>query len=414
MIKVAMLFQESETDNMDLSMPEKGNPGVGGTAFCFLLLSKFLMDKKEIDLTIYQFQNNILPCKKTKKVSDLNEALKAAKEDGNEIVLARNHQEMDAYEIMKNYDFKYIFWMHNKLTYKEIRLFRSWKAVKRVIAVGREMYDYYIDDLVSEKLDYAINMFVPPAEEMKRGNEYEPIVTYMGSLTYDKNFHLLTAVWKDVLKEVADAKLHVIGSGRLYDKNSVMGNLGFAEKEYEDMFLPGITDEKGELLPGIHFYGILGDEKYEVFRESAVGVVNPMATETFCLAAIEMEACGLPVVTRRKNGLLDTVMDGKTGILYKDISSLAEVIIKLLKDKELNDNYGKAAVSFARNDFLPEKIIPKWIAIFNEVHEDKKASFHKPKNNMDNNGKNIRAIMHAIHAIPFLRWIPSIHDLQKK
>ena len=60
MIKVAMLFQESETDNMDLSMPEKGNPGVGGTAFCFLLLSKFLMDKKEIDLTIYQFQNNIL------------------------------------------------------------------------------------------------------------------------------------------------------------------------------------------------------------------------------------------------------------------------------------------------------------------------------------------------------------------
>lgn len=409
-----MLFQEAETNHMDLSTPEKGNPGVGGTAFCFLLLSKFLIPQKEIDVTIYQFQDNILPGEKMKKVSDLEEALNEAKKDGNEIILARNHQEPEAYEIMQKYDFKYIFWMHNKLTYEEIRLFDRWDAVKRVICVGREMYDYYLDDMVCKKMDYAINMFVPPTENKIRGAEYAPVVTYMGSLTYDKNFHLLTAIWKDVLKEVPNAELHVIGSGKLYDKNSVMGSFGFAEKEYEETFLPGITDDKGELLPGVIFYGILGDEKYDVFQKTAVGVVNPMATETFCLAAIEMEACGAPIVTRRKNGLLDTVQDGKTGILYKDISSLPEVIIKLLKDKELNDRYSKAAIEFARNDFLPEKIIPKWLQIFEEVHQDKPATYHKPVGNMDNNGKRIRVLLHGIHRIPIFRKIPSVHDIQKK
>ena len=414
MIHVAMLFQEAETDHMDLSMPELGNPGVGGTAFCFLLLSKFLVEREEVKLTIYQFQDNILPGKYTRKVSDLKEALEEAKRDGNTIVLARNHQTSEDYEVMKAYDFKYIFWMHNKLTYEEIRMFSAWDSVKRIICVGREMYDYYIDDPVINKMDYAINMFVPPAADRVRPAEYKPIVTYMGSLTYDKNFHLLTNVWKEILKEVPDAQLHVIGSGKLYDKSSVMGSLGYAEKEYEDLFLPGITDDAGKLLPGIQFYGILGDEKYDVFCKTSVGVVNPMATETFCLAAIEMEACGVPVVTRRKNGLLDTVQDGETGILYRDISELPKVIIRLLKDADLNEKYGKAGIQFARNEFLPEKIIPKWITIFQEVEEDKPARYQKPKKNPDNNGKWIRSLLHGIHQIPFLRRVPSIHDLQKK
>lgn len=414
MIKIAMLFQEAETNHMDLSHPENGNPGVGGTAFCFLLLSKFLIGNGKVDVTIYQLQDNILPCEKNRKVSTLEEALEEAKKDGNEIILARNHQDSASYDLMQKYDFKYIFWMHNKLTYEEIRLFERWDNVKRVIAVGREMYDYYLDDLVSNKLDYAINMFVPPAEDKIRSNDYEPIVTYMGSLTYDKNFHMLTAVWKEVLKEVPNAQLHVIGSGRLYDKDSVMGSFGYAEKSYEDMFLPGITDENGKLLSGIKFYGILGDEKYDVFKKTAVGVVNPMATETFCLAAIEMEACGAPIVTRRKNGLLDTVQDGSTGILYKDVVMLGPTIIRLLKDKELNQRMSKSAVTFARQDFLPEKIIPKWIEIFENVANDIPAKYQKPTKNMDNNGKRIRVLLHAVHSCPLFKKIPSVHDLQKK
>ena len=417
MIKLAVLFQENETKNMDLSAPEKGNPGVGGTAFCFLLFLKYIGKKAhghELDITVYQLQNNILPHDKCVKVDSLEEALNKATEDGNEIVLLRNHQTDEDYDLLQKYDFKYIFWMHNKLTYDEIKLFRTWDNCKRVIAVGRQMYDYYVDDLVIKKLDYIKNPLVPPKENMIREETYEPWVTYVGSLTFDKNFHLITKVWKDILKEVPDAQLHVIGSGRLYDKNSKLGKYGHADEEYERLFMPHILDDEGKPLESVVFHGIMGEEKYEIFKKSAVGIINPMATETFGLAAIEMEACGVPIVCRRKNGLLDSVKDGKTGILYKDISKLAPSIIKLLTNKRLNKKMGTAARDFARHDFRPEGLMPAWQEVIYQVHKNKKASYKAPHRDLDNNGKMLRKFIHTLHRIPALKKIPSIHDIQKK
>ena len=91
MIKLGILFQEEETTDMDLSHPELGNPGVGGTAFCFLLLCKYLEPCSELSMTVYQFQNNILPCAGVKRVSSIDEALQDAKKEKIEILLLRNH-----------------------------------------------------------------------------------------------------------------------------------------------------------------------------------------------------------------------------------------------------------------------------------------------------------------------------------
>lgn len=413
-VKLAILFQEEEAREIDLLHPELGNPGVGGTAFCFILLMKYLDLRPEIDMTVYSFQKNNLPCQNCKYVSSIEEALGEIEKDKKEVVLLRNHQEDSVYEALKKHALKYIVWMHNKLSYPEIKLFSEMKSVRRIISVSREMYDYYIDDTIIEKMDYIWNIFVPPSKEKVRGSNQTKNVTFMGSLTYDKNFHLLTDVWKRIVEEVPTAKLHVIGSGKLYDKHSVMGKYGIAEKEYEERFMPGICDDSGNVLDSVVFHGILGDEKYDVMKESAVGVANPMATETFCLVAIEMEACGVPVVSRRKNGLVDTVKSGETGILYSDISELPTAIIQLLKDEELNETMGEKAKEFARNFFLPENIIPKWILIMQQVAANEPARYQKPEQNFDNNGKRIRQILHGIHRIPFLRWVPSIHDLQKK
>ncbi len=415
MIKLAILFQEDEMEHMDLSHPEFGNPGIGGTAFCFLLLMKYLNDyRDQIDYTAYQIKENLLPAKKTEKMVSIREALDQAVLDGNEMVLIRNHQTKETYDLMADYPLKYIVWMHNKLTIEEIRLLDRWEAVSRIICVGREMYDYYLDDHIIRKMDVIRNMFVPPAGEMVRGDEYPLYVTYTGSLTYDKNFHLLAAAWKEIIRQVPDAQLHVIGSGKLYDQNSAMGAMGIADKEYEELFLPHLCDQEGNLLPSVFFHGIMGEEKYEIYRQSAVGVVNPMATETFCLSAIEKGACGIPVVSRRKNGLLDTVQDGKTGILYKDVKQLASVIVDLLVDQEKNIRMGHAAAEFARTEFLPEKILPEWIRVLTEVHDGKSARYQRPTANLDNNGKWIRRIWHGLHSVSFLKGLPSIHDIQKK
>ncbi len=417
MVKVAIILQENEANHKDLSHPELGNPGVGGTAFCFALLIKYLEEYTEqVDFFVYQLNDTVLPAEqgRVKRAEGLQDALSMAKEDGCEVMLLRNHQSGEDYALLKTFHFRYIFWMHNRLTYAEIRMFDAWEDVKRVIAVGNEMYDYYLDDPIEKKMDFVTNMFLPPDEKYLREKEYPLWVTYTGSLIYDKNFHMLAAVWKEVLKEVPEAQLHVIGSGKLYDGSLEMGPYGIADKEYEAMFMPGLCDEEGKILPSVVFHGIMGEEKNEVYQKSAIGVINPMATETFCLSAIEKEACGMPVVTRRKNGLLDTVVDGETGILYKDPAQLGPVLIKLLKDRTLNERLGKQASQFARNEFLPAKIMPKWVQVFVEVGMNKTASYQKPKKNMDNNGKRMRVFFHGLRKIPFLKRIPSLHDLQKK
>ncbi|MBR1470275.1 MAG: glycosyltransferase family 4 protein [Lachnospiraceae bacterium] len=414
MQKLAVLFHEPEAQQHNLSRPELGNPGVGGTAFCFALILQALTASGKTELTVYSVQDVKLPCDTLIRVDSALDGLRKAAEDGQHTILLRNHQEEAVYALLDRIDLRYVFWMHNRLTYQEIQLFRETPQVKRVVAVGREMYDLYIDDLICDKMDFVINPFIPPSEKYLRGDVKEKRVTYVGSLIPDKNFHILAAFWKEILAQVPEATLHVIGNGRLYDADAQMGPYGYAEQSYEEQFMAGLKDANGNVLPGVVFHGILGTEKYEVFQDTAVGIINPLGTETFGLAAVEMEACGVPVVCRRKNGLCDAVKDKETGLLYPEISELVPTLVRLLKDETLNNNMGKAAAVFARNTFLPDKLCAQWLRVLREADESRPAAYYKPRENLDNNGKKIRMILHEIHRVPFLRWVPSVHDIQKK
>ncbi|MGN0347059.1 MAG: glycosyltransferase family 4 protein [Lachnospiraceae bacterium] len=416
-MKIAMLFQDNGIRDKDLSHPEKGNPGIGGTEYCFLMLAYYLQKLygEMVELTMFHFRDNILPAP-GKKVENIAQAFQLCMEENADVVLLKNRQEDDVYGLLEQYPRNYMIWCHNYLTPKEIRFFQKCDSVKRLICVGRQMYDNYLDDIIIDKMDFVFNMFTPPADKACAGREepWDCAVTYVGSLIYQKNFHVLAAAWKTISKAVPQATLHVLGTGKLYDENAELGPLGIAEASYEEMFLSGITED-GKLMENVIFHGILGEEKYDLYRKTAVGVVNPMAaTETFCLAAIEMEACGVPIVSRMKNGLLDTVKHQKTGLLYKNADSLADNVILLLKDKEKNKMLGAQALAFAHSAFLPEKIMPEWIRVLEEVTNGKKAVYRPPVADFSNNGKWLRRIWHGIHSMPFLRKFPSIHKLQNK
>lgn len=81
--------------------------------------------------------------------------------------------------------------------------------------------------------------------------------------------------------------------------------------------IKGITDRAGELLPSVHFHGVMGEEKKELIARTSVGVANPSGrTETFGISAIDFSSRGVPVVTIASGGFLDTVENEKTGLLY--------------------------------------------------------------------------------------------------
>ena len=410
MTKAAFLFNEPEASGMDLSAPENGNPGAGGTALCFAYVIKGL--DADSDIKVYAMQDTKLSCRNIMRVKDEAEAFADAEKNGYRVFILRGHQKPEVINELQKYDLKYIFWMHNRLTYEEICFFRSCEKVRRVLAVGREMYDFYIDDNVSDKLDYVTNPFVPSPEMKDIKLSGEKGICFVGSLIPDKNFHMLAEAWPQIKKEVPDARLHVIGNGKLYNRDAHLGPYGLAESEYEASFMKYLTDDEGKIDKDVVFHGIMGSEKTDVFRQCAVGVINPMGTETFGLAAVEMEACGLPVVSRMKLGLPDAVISGKTGILIRKPAELAGALILLLTDDAGRKKLSLNAVKFASEAFLPEKAVKGFKRVIGEVEEGKPAAYKKPVGNMGNNNKRVRRIFHGLHKA--VKKLPSVHDIQKK
>jgi glycosyltransferase involved in cell wall biosynthesis len=75
---------------------------------------------------------------------------------------------------------------------------------------------------------------------------------------------------------------------------------------------------------------LMGYQNFSVLKDvmSKAKAFVFAAEEDFGIAPVEAQACGTPVIAFGKGGALETVIDGKTGVLYdkQDTSSLTEAI----------------------------------------------------------------------------------------
>ena len=293
---------------------------------------------------------------------------------------------------------KTILWGHNFYLSDFCNKICRCEYARANVFVGRQQYDRYIDHAVIKKSTYIYNMY-PETGELHREKIENHAVTYIGSLVPTKGFHLLADIWKTILKEVPDATLNVVGSGKLYGRNSKLGKYNIAEESYEEQFMSGLTDDEGNILPSVHFFGVLGVEKNDVIRDTCVGVVNPTGqTETFGISALDFESMNVPVVTIAKGGFLDTVLNEKTGLLYGHKNDFAKDIITLLKNDKLNEQYGRAGVQLSK-EFTPNKIIKEWNRLFLKVLNDEEMEYMKPNSFMKTNLKKYRCLNRKIKNI---------------
>ncbi len=65
----------------------------------------------------------------------------------------------------------------------------------------------------------------------------------------------------------------------------------------------------------VEFTGYLDDIR-TAYGRASIGLVPSLASEAVSRAALEMMACGLPVLAAATNGLVDTISDGRTGLLH--------------------------------------------------------------------------------------------------
>ncbi len=95
----------------------------------------------------------------------------------------------------------------------------------------------------------------------------------------------------------------------------------------------------------------------------------PSELESFGLAALEAEACEVPVVATRIGGIPEVVSEGETGFLSDvgDVEKMSEDVMQFLKDEEMRLTFGKKARELAIARYSANLIIPHYIAFYEKV-----------------------------------------------
>lgn len=96
-------------------------------------------------------------------------------------------------------------------------------------------------------------------------------------------------------------------------------------------------------------------------------LVLPTLREGFPNVVLEAAAAGIPTITTRVTGAIDSVVDGETGLLVdsKDPDGLAKAINSLAMDRDGARHMGARARDWVRREFDPERIWSGLLAVMN-------------------------------------------------
>lgn len=82
----------------------------------------------------------------------------------------------------------------------------------------------------------------------------------------------------------------------------------------------------------VEFLGEVSDEKLSDLYQGAKALIYPSEAEDFGIMPVEAMAAGIPVIAYNDGGVKETVINGKTGVLFDELTPTA--IIKAIKQLE--------------------------------------------------------------------------------
>jgi glycosyltransferase involved in cell wall biosynthesis len=134
-----------------------------------------------------------------------------------------------------------------------------------------------------------------------------------------------------------DAELYLYGTTGLSAK-------GFVRRLKRRAIELGVAER-------VYFPGPTADV-WTVFRSAAV-VVHASWTESFGMALVEAQSCGVPVIAHQLEGMLEVVTDGETGFLVPpgDVPALTDRMQRLLAEPALRNRLGAAGYARMRERF---------------------------------------------------------------
>ena len=139
------------------------------------------------------------------------------------------------------------------------------------------------------------------------------------------------------------------------------------------LFIFGIDKKKYDISMNfynknnIFFYGRVKKTKLKQIYNRSLAMICLGYDETFCLNALEANACGLPIITFAKTGLKELVRNNYNGLIAKNYKSLASNMIKILNFN--NNTRKKFILNSVKNSkkYNYKDIENRWLRIFNNI-----------------------------------------------
>lgn len=160
--------------------------------------------------------------------------------------------------------------------------------------------------------------------QLTDGNPDDFLLVYVGRNAREKGLFEL----RDAIFPREGVRLAIVGGGP-------------AHEELKEYFKGTPT-----VFPGY----LRGNDLINAYR-AADAFIFPSTTETFGLVALEAMACGLPVIAVKAGGIVDSVVDGETGLFYEQgkFEQIGPLVDKLRFDPEFRQQLAERGWQHAQN-----------------------------------------------------------------
>lgn len=228
-----------------------------------------------------------------------------------------------------------------------LRKFRNliYKKLARLIVLTKHAHDYYTQLGVKVEV-------IPNSVAFKNSSDLpvkSKIALAVGRHSQEKGFDRLLSIWKEVEKVRTDWELLIIGEGDLYEYNqNVAKTLGLKTVR----FLPF-------------------QKNVQPYYQKASLYLMTSLYESLPMVLIEAKMCGCVCVSYNcKTGPAEIIKNGEDGCLIPEGNPnlFVEKVLNLMDDQVMMERMGAKAMINAE-DYSPDKILPKWKQILNEVYE---------------------------------------------
>lgn len=178
--------------------------------------------------------------------------------------------------------------------------------------------------------------------------DHDRVIGFVGRFTRDKGIVDLVNAWRTIKDSFPGLKLLLLGN--------------FEEDDpIPDPMIEFIKSNPQIVLPGY-------SEDTTLYYHLMDVLALPSYREGFPVVPLEAAAARIPTVGYAATGVVDAVVDGKTGLLAAmgDVAMLSSQLARLLTDEALREEMGQAAYDRVTALYRPEMIWSAWASFYNE------------------------------------------------